>query len=147
MFPLFSSCTVQCKWPVALQYCAILSLLEYYPTERNSALSFPLQTNTEDLFNLQCFRGKSTVILNVPWITALLRNSAFLNNFTVNWVFSCLYKCHWTMELTLPRYTIETSLHCFLYSSWFYNKLCSNCTFPFFHLYFSALWYSLIWTI
>lgn len=128
MFPLSSSCTLQLKWLVTLQSCAVLSLLEYHPAERNSALSFPLHTNSEGLFSLQCFISKSTVILNVPWISALLRNSAFLNNFTVNWVFSCLYKCHWTMELTLPRYTMETSQHCFLYSSWFYNKLCRNCT-------------------
>lgn len=88
---------------------------------------FPLHANTKDLFGLWCFRSQSSVILSVPWISALLRNSAFLNNFTVNWIFSCLYKCHWTVELTLARNTIETSLHCFLYSGWFYNKLCWNC--------------------
>lgn len=90
-------------------------------------LLVPLHTNTEDLFGFCCFRSKSSVILSVPWISALLRNSAFLNNFTVNGIFSCLYKCHWTVELTLARSTIETSLHCFLYSGWFYNKLCWNC--------------------
>lgn len=96
---------------------------------KESCSFLSLCTNIDDLFGLQCFQSKSTVILSVPWISAPLRISAFPNSFTVYWVFSCLYKCHWTIELTLPRYAVETLLHCFLYSSWFYYKLWRNSTF------------------
>lgn len=101
-----------------------LPLLEDDPTERNSALPFPLPTNTEAGPALSASGLKA---FPAPWICALLGNSTFLctsqelESFLVS-------QCHWPEELTLPGHTrgwIPTALPC---SSCSYSKPYRNCT-------------------